>query len=912
MIERSVRVFVPTALAVPRALVPLTALMLIAAATPAPAPAPIAWEPAARELHTTRRGAESALHHAAEGGDREAAALALEAMLAAADRHLAAAESMSARLSAKGMPPAALDRHAAYLSVHKSRRQQLAPLVAMLRSPRSAAAARSALAILAEASQGPARDPAASIAVRHVRRIAPRASGANFADLDDVRLDGSAAPQDLAAPAKEISAAAERLPADPAKIAAWVRAEIEDVPFHASAIGAAGCLRDRRCGAFDSASLLAALLRAKRIPARLVYGVVEADASVVAHGMLGGGSRQELVDAMHLGGVPVQDAGTARVRFEHVWVRTRASTAAAWTDLDPVLDPAPVAPPPLAAPSVALAASADPAALLVRYLGDRSDRTPFGADFLPKPVRSVPKKSAPAPAAKKPAPPVVVFRAADLAGVPAAHRSYLGLTAGRTDEAPWIDVRVPLEDAQATGVLFYPAPPSELDDKIAKALGGARSPPHLTTATTRVAAGGREIAALPPLAWGSVVPLTITLFPPNGNPLDVHGSIQTGAPAALTIAPHAPGAGWLPARWRLADSDPTRGAGVARFCAAVGAQFFADLLDETARLATRAGGRRFVSPSTVLVAGQLDAPSGLARSPLFADANGLAVDVGRLDQQLLPAAGSQPVAFEVASGAALSAWEARALEIGTGLPAASTVTAAKAAAAAGGAPKILRGTPAAADLAAISPSARSEIRRSLATGLVAVLPRTPQSLGGWIGESYVLLDPRSGRGAYLLRGTLRGAITTERCGMLLDPIRDGGDAGATLAGWRRGRAERALLAREGWPAGVAATKPTGVATLVGASASRERAEPLAVSPWPPVGGKAKALPRGQPIALSGVGTVLWLGRGSRVLDPAAAATLGKTPPAGFDPKTRLWVGPSALAIVPVDGEPRLLPIPARY
>lgn len=912
MIERDVRLLAPIALA---------CLLVGAAPAPVPPAEPIEWESDARALSNSRLMAEDAFARLVESGatssgaTREAAVKAMESLLAAADAYQTRADAMTPRLNAPGMPPAANDRHGAFVASHRARRAQLAALLPALRSGTPSAAASDALALLADASGGPPRDAASSIAVRHVRRIAPRTASADFSDLDDVRLaDGVSPPRDLAVAPKSIQDAAAKMPAawTAERVAAWVRADIEDVPFHASTLGAAGCLRDRRCGAFDSASLLASLLRARKIPARLAYGVVEADGSVLARTWLGGGDRQEVVDALHLGGVPAEEAGNARVRFEHVWVRARVGEA--WVDLDPVLDPSPAAPPG-PSPAAALAASADPAALLVRYLSDPSERTPMGANFLPPlPPKATQKRGVkPVASSKKPGPPVILRRDGDLFGVPAAYRSVVGLSAGRSGGEPWIEVRVPLEDVQRTGLLFYPAPPSELEGRIAKALGGSwRIPPHLTTATTRVSAGGREIAALPPLAWGTVVSLTITLFPPNGNPIDAHGAIQTGAPASLTVVPHAPGAGWLPGRWREADEDPTRGAGVARFCAAIGAQFFADLLDETARLATRAGGRRFVSPSTVLVAGALDAPSGLARPPLFADAAGLTVDVGRLDELLLPAPGSQPVAFEVAAGAALSSWEARALEIATGVPAASTVTAAKAAATTGAAPKILRGNATASDLGSLSPYARAEVRRGLANGLVAVVPRAPTAIGGWAGESYVLLDARSGRGAYLLRGSLRGAITTDRLAALLDPIREGGDAGTVMAAWRRGRAERALLAREGWPSGTTPAKVAGVANLLAASASRVNVEPLAVGPWPPVGGKAKILLKGEPIALSGVGPVLWLGRGSRVLDPAVVRWLGKDLPKGFDPATRLWVGPSAMAVVPVDGEGRLLPVPARY
>ena len=207
MIERDVRI------------APILAFALLAGATPVSpqAPTPVAWEPSARALRDARLVTEDALARLIEGATpekRDAAVKAMESLLAAADAFKANADTITSRLNAPGMPPAANDRHAAFVASHKTRRAQLASVLPGLRSSTPLEPARDALAIFAEASGGPPRDAASSIAVRHVRRIAPRDANANFSDIDDVRLDETMSPaRDLAAPPKAIAEAAARIPA---------------------------------------------------------------------------------------------------------------------------------------------------------------------------------------------------------------------------------------------------------------------------------------------------------------------------------------------------------------------------------------------------------------------------------------------------------------------------------------------------------------------------------------------------------------------------------------------------------------------------------------------------------------------------------------------------------------------------
>jgi transglutaminase-like putative cysteine protease len=73
----------------------------------------------------------------------------------------------------------------------------------------------------------------------------------------------------------EIRALAASLDHNPVKISNWVHDNIEFLPTYGSIQGSHMTLQTKRGNAFDTASLLMALLRAANIPARYVYGTVQ-------------------------------------------------------------------------------------------------------------------------------------------------------------------------------------------------------------------------------------------------------------------------------------------------------------------------------------------------------------------------------------------------------------------------------------------------------------------------------------------------------------------------------------------------------------------------------------------------------------------------------------------------------------
>lgn len=130
----------------------------------------------------------------------------------------------------------------------------------------------------------------------------------------------------------EITAKAQELQNDPVKIYNWVRNNIEFVPTYGSIQGANMCLQTKLCNAFDTSSLLISLLRASNIPAKYVYGTVEIPIEKVMNWVGGFTNKMEALSLLASAGIPTKGmlvGGEVKyVRIEHIWVE-------AWIDYIP-------------------------------------------------------------------------------------------------------------------------------------------------------------------------------------------------------------------------------------------------------------------------------------------------------------------------------------------------------------------------------------------------------------------------------------------------------------------------------------------------------------------------------------------------------------------------------------------------
>ena len=146
----------------------------------------------------------------------------------------------------------------------------------------------------------------------------------------------------------EIKAKALELGNNPVKIYEWVRNNFKYEPYYGSLKGAKQTLLEMSGNDYDLASLLIALLRAANIPARYASGTIELpiERTMSWLGVKGATVAAEILAS---GGIPVK-AGmsggkTTSVRLEHVWVEafvnmypsfgTKPGPGNAWVPLDP-------------------------------------------------------------------------------------------------------------------------------------------------------------------------------------------------------------------------------------------------------------------------------------------------------------------------------------------------------------------------------------------------------------------------------------------------------------------------------------------------------------------------------------------------------------------------------------------------
>jgi len=130
----------------------------------------------------------------------------------------------------------------------------------------------------------------------------------------------------------DIQALAEELGNHPVSLYYWVRNNISFVPSYGAIQGSQQTLLSRRGNAYDTASLLIALLRAAQVPARYVYGTVQMPAKQVMNWLGGVETPEAAMQLLNQGGIPhtaqIEGGQITALTLEHLWVD-------AWVDYMP-------------------------------------------------------------------------------------------------------------------------------------------------------------------------------------------------------------------------------------------------------------------------------------------------------------------------------------------------------------------------------------------------------------------------------------------------------------------------------------------------------------------------------------------------------------------------------------------------
>ena len=305
--------------------------------------APSRPEPSGPAAEMQRLGEE--LGVAAASADPEAqpgkalhAAQRLEAIHQKALRDF---DDVGARLRSANVPQSVLDRHeAARESYLDEVRSVLADLDAAGRGERAGEAlAKAAERLRKSTDQRPNDEGELDPSKLPFRKAEPvrRQPGAASAPLNQARTSVTSAvasltpptPSDLAETedvqiTPEIRSLAASLGNQPVRIYDWVRNNVEYYPTYGSVQGSQMTLDAARGNAFDTASLLIALLRAANVPARYVIGTIEVPVASVLNWVGGAANPNVAQQILGQGGVPnvaLTNGGTVtHIRLDHVWV----------------------------------------------------------------------------------------------------------------------------------------------------------------------------------------------------------------------------------------------------------------------------------------------------------------------------------------------------------------------------------------------------------------------------------------------------------------------------------------------------------------------------------------------------------------------------------------------------------------
>ena len=122
----------------------------------------------------------------------------------------------------------------------------------------------------------------------------------------------------------DIKELAQRLNNNPVAIYNWVRNNIEFIPTYGSIQGSQLTLANKKGNAFDASSLLIAIYRAAGIPARYAYGTIQIPIDQAMNWVGGVTDPMAAIDLLTQGGIPntglTQGGVIKYVKMEHVWV----------------------------------------------------------------------------------------------------------------------------------------------------------------------------------------------------------------------------------------------------------------------------------------------------------------------------------------------------------------------------------------------------------------------------------------------------------------------------------------------------------------------------------------------------------------------------------------------------------------
>jgi transglutaminase-like putative cysteine protease len=614
----------------------------------------------------------------------------------------------------------------------------------------------------------------------------------------------------------EIQALAASLGHDPRRIYEWVRNNITFLPTYGSVQGSHATWQARRGNAFDTSSLLVALLRAAGVPARYVIGTIEVPVAPLTSWLGGVADARMAQQLLGQGGIPnvglIRGTAMTHVRLEHVWVEAfvdyvpgRGATHRAgdtWVPLDASFKLSDITPPsgllaavPFDLPALAdaLVATGEYDALTTRFANvdqqvvfdfwqawqeranawiaeqgiPNTSESLFG-------TRAIAPRTSPVIAASLPY--TVVARGAGQATLPDALRHSVTLRGYASsfakmfgDESFTYRLSLPELNSRRLGLTFPPATATDAAIlESARNNNAASLPVYRINVVPTVTLDGATVATGPAARMGTTTPVDVVLDGPDGPTTVAYEHIAAGDEIVFGITGNGVSEAAVRARFNAVPPDTS-----AEYLHQVQLHYWAESDALAEGTADSLGVRMLRLPSVGLFASPLTV-SYLFGSPVSGVYQSRIMDV---KYSLLGAAGperARVTEFMMQAGYRGSIMEAVAFDQFEPDPERKSISAVQliADSVTVGIP-VYHVTPANAatvvPLLSLDAPVMSDIRNAVAAGKSVLVPQRNLDRGNWRGVGYIVQDEETGAGAYLISGGAAGGGLFE-CHPWLIPV----------------------------------------------------------------------------------------------------------------------------------------------
>lgn len=627
---------------------------------------------------------------------------------------------------------------------------------------------------------------------------------------------GELAPTEDAQITPAVQALAASLGNQPLKIYEWVRNNVEFLPTYGSVQGSQMTLEARRGNAFDTASLLVALLRAAGVPARYVVGTVEVPIGPLMSWLGGVSTTQVAQQLLGQGGIPnvglIRGTAVTHVRMEHVWVEAFVDYVPSrgavqregdtWVPMDASFKLHDVTPPSgllsevpfdLQALSDELVASGEYDPATTRFANVNQDlifgfwqawqeraHAYFAAEGIPETSESVFGARAIAPRTSGvfagSLPYTVLARGPGQTMLPAALRHSVTLRGYASsfakafgDASYTYRVSLPELNSRRLGLRFEPATAADAAVlETARSTNAASLPVYRVNVVPTVTLDGTPVATGTSGRMGTTQPVEVVLDGPDGPTTIAYDHIVAGDEIVFGITGNGVSEGTVRARFNAFPPDTAP-----EYLHQVQLHYWSesDALAEGA--ADSLGVRMLRLPSVGLFASPLTV-SYLFGSPVSGVYQSRIMDV---KHSLLGAAGpdrARVAEFIMQAGYRGSIMEAVAFDQFEPDPERKSISAVQLIA-----DSVTVGIPVyhvtAANAATVLPllavdaSVKTDIRNAVAANKSVLVPERNLDRGTWRGVGYIVQDEETGAGAYLISGGAAGGGLFE-CHPWLIPV----------------------------------------------------------------------------------------------------------------------------------------------